>query len=386
MKIRMSVRVNGESFEVEADGVLRLNNMGIKSIAEIEGLDALTNLIELDLTENQITKIEGLDNLSNLQWLVLEDNQITKIQGLDALGNLEQLDLRGNRISKIEGLDNLINLQGLSLLENQITRIEGLDKLVNLEEIDLCFPPGMNRSRENEIAWPAGLSFRSSAREIVRYCKQEKEKEQARTCKLRKLIQVSKKVNISRMAQILGIDEAILNERIVDWAMEYGFTIDGNFVDFEGGRKDDFIASLDNSGIKKEDTNVPEEVVSFQENNSETKKEDDQAGSGASTSLETVERARRKWESLMRQQARTMDTGEDIAVFKESHLCIVHKGPVDSHAFICPGCGTFYCKACYDAVAATYNTCWSCGRPLDPSRPSEGSAPEEEAGVSQGKK
>lgn len=62
--------------------------------------------------------------------------------------------------------------------------------------------------------------------------------------KLKKLVQVSKKMNISRMTQILGINEAELNNRIVDWAAEYGFTIDGDFVEFGMGRKDDFIASL----------------------------------------------------------------------------------------------------------------------------------------------
>ena len=37
-----------------------------------------------------------------------------------------------------------------------------------------------------------------------------------------------------------------LFERLVEWAEEYGFLLDGDFVDFEGGRKGDFIASLDN--------------------------------------------------------------------------------------------------------------------------------------------
>jgi predicted amidophosphoribosyltransferase len=88
----------------------------------------------------------------------------------------------------------------------------------------------------------------------------------------------------------------------------------------------------------------------------------------------------------MRQTDRTLNDDEDIAVFEEKHLCIVHKGPVDSLAFICPSCGSFYCKACFDAVVEADNACWSCGRPLDASKPSKRAEPEHQAGESQGKK
>jgi len=38
-----------------------------------------------------------------------------------------------------------------------------------------------------------------------------------------------------------------LYDRIVDWAAEYGFTIDEDVVRFGSGRKDDFVAALDSA-------------------------------------------------------------------------------------------------------------------------------------------
>ncbi|HME53416.1 MAG TPA: hypothetical protein VKM55_14425 [Candidatus Lokiarchaeia archaeon] len=68
--------------------------------------------------------------------------------------------------------------------------------------------------------------------------------EAARLEKLKKLVKVSEKLKVSQMAQILKMDEAALYDRIVDWASEFGFTLDVDVVKFSGGRKEDFIASL----------------------------------------------------------------------------------------------------------------------------------------------
>lgn len=77
--------------------------------------------------------------------------------------------------------------------------------------------------------------------------KQHTMMESDRIDKLKKLVQVSKKVKVSQMAQILRMDEVELNERIVDWAEEYGFTLDGDFVEFGAGRKDEFINALNDA-------------------------------------------------------------------------------------------------------------------------------------------
>ncbi len=62
---------------------------------------------------------------------------------------------------------------------------------------------------------------------------------------------------------------------------------------------------------------------------------------------------------------------DDVAVFKERRICLVHKGPIEGYIFMCPGCDAFYCVKCVDALIEIENFCWSCSVPLDPSKPSE---------------
>jgi hypothetical protein len=64
-------------------------------------------------------------------------------------------------------------------------------------------------------------------------------------------------------------------------------------------------------------------------------------------------------------------TEEDITISKERRLCLVHKGPIEGYSFICPKCDTFYCPTCLDAIVKIENICWSCGKPLDPTKPSK---------------
>ncbi|MFX1297357.1 MAG: hypothetical protein ACFFD2_21190 [Promethearchaeota archaeon] len=60
---------------------------------------------------------------------------------------------------------------------------------------------------------------------------------------------------------------------------------------------------------------------------------------------------------------------DDIVLSKEKHFCLVHKGPIEGHNFICPTCGAYYCIRCFDAIKDLENACWSCGKSLDPSLP-----------------
>ncbi len=62
---------------------------------------------------------------------------------------------------------------------------------------------------------------------------------------LRAMVQVSKRLKMSQMATALGMSEAALLQKIFKWAQEFGFTVDGDTVEFGSGRTDEFIASLE---------------------------------------------------------------------------------------------------------------------------------------------
>ena len=68
---------------------------------------------------------------------------------------------------------------------------------------------------------------------------------------------------------------------------------------------------------------------------------------------------------------RETTTEDDILVSKEKHFCLVHKGPIEGYTYICE-CGTYYCTRCVEALKKNENECWSCGKALDPSKPTKG--------------
>lgn len=131
------VSYKGKEFKVKKNK-LSLKKEGITDISEIEGLESLTNLIELNLSNNKIAEIKALNNLTSLENFNLSRNQISEIKGLEKLTNLKILNLSINPfITKIKGLDNLENLERLDLSFNQIYEIEGLEKLTKLQKLYL---------------------------------------------------------------------------------------------------------------------------------------------------------------------------------------------------------------------------------------------------------
>jgi len=91
----MSVVYKGEELKVK-DGLpitLDLSFRMIKDISEIEGLENLTSLQVLDLSNNYISEIKGLETLTNLEKLYLGGNPIYK--------NLEKVIAKKKKLSEM---------------------------------------------------------------------------------------------------------------------------------------------------------------------------------------------------------------------------------------------------------------------------------------------
>ena len=65
------------------------------------------------------------------------------------------------------------------------------------------------------------------------------------SAKLRKMVKVSTRMTQEQMRGILKMSAEDFNDRILDWAEEFGFKIDGDSVNFAGADMDAFIQSLD---------------------------------------------------------------------------------------------------------------------------------------------
>jgi Leucine-rich repeat (LRR) protein len=86
----------------------------IKNVSEIIGLENLTHLTHLNLSNNQIKSIEDLIKLKNLTHLYVSNNQIKNIINLDyikKIPHLKYIDLAGNQISDYLTSESLINIE-----------------------------------------------------------------------------------------------------------------------------------------------------------------------------------------------------------------------------------------------------------------------------------
>jgi len=198
------VTYKGKKIWVGEYGVLNLSGMGIKDINEIKGLDKLTNLLTLNLEYNQISEIKGLDSLHKLGTLNLNNNQISEIKGIENLKSLINLRLANNQIPK-----NILDDYG------------GLDAVGTI----------------NDAQW------------VVYSCRQKKAKseklERDFIEKIKKIIKVSTRFRLDMMRDILGIDEIIFNDKLLNWARDFNFKIEGDYLIINKDTALDFINELE---------------------------------------------------------------------------------------------------------------------------------------------
>ncbi len=109
-----------------------------KTLQSVDGVEEMTKLTRLDLSDNGIVNIEGLNNLVNLTELILSNNKITYFPSINQLELLETLDVSNNEIVQLgEDLSGLRNLKEFIARQNNICDLSTLDDLVSLEILDL---------------------------------------------------------------------------------------------------------------------------------------------------------------------------------------------------------------------------------------------------------
>ncbi len=114
-------------------------NLESNKLTSLKGFEKLINLQKINLRRNQVEDYKILGLLSNIKEINLTFNKITRIENFKNFGNLQVLSLGRNNISKLECLEKEINIKKLELNNNRITKIEGLTQLINLEELNLSF-------------------------------------------------------------------------------------------------------------------------------------------------------------------------------------------------------------------------------------------------------
>ena len=108
----------GELTKADYEKVTHLTFEGQKLGEVPKGLEKLTQLWNLSLTQNRLTDVKGLENLTQLKTLRLTQNQLTDVKGLENLTQLEELGLGYNQLTDLKGLEKLPQLTKLVLSEN----------------------------------------------------------------------------------------------------------------------------------------------------------------------------------------------------------------------------------------------------------------------------
>jgi len=108
-------------------------------IGDLAGMEALQNLVSLNMNNNYITDISPLSNLTSLISLSLDANMISDITPVSTLTNLDTLQLAGNSISNLSPLNGLSNLSVLGLRSNSISNLSFISGLTGLTSLYLDY-------------------------------------------------------------------------------------------------------------------------------------------------------------------------------------------------------------------------------------------------------
>lgn len=116
--------------------ITALNCAGL-GISSLEGLQAFTNLSELDASRNMINDLAPLAGLAALTRVRLDDNAIVDISPITSLVNLRSIDLSDNAIATFPVMTGLTSLTALIMPGNQVGDLTPLASLQNLSALDL---------------------------------------------------------------------------------------------------------------------------------------------------------------------------------------------------------------------------------------------------------
>lgn len=63
--------------------------------------------------------------------------------------------------------------------------------------------------------------------------------------KIERIMKTSSKIRLDMMREILQLNSSTYNSKILDWALDFGFKIDGDYIIIEGADVNAFISDLD---------------------------------------------------------------------------------------------------------------------------------------------
>ena len=111
----------------------------------------LEKVMVMDLQDKGLTSVKGLEKLTQLTKLHLSNNHLTDVKGLEKLTQLTKLHLSNNHLTDVKGLEKLTQLKQLYLLDNKLTDVKGLEKLTQLKGLFLIHNPELTKAQIDQL-------------------------------------------------------------------------------------------------------------------------------------------------------------------------------------------------------------------------------------------
>lgn len=116
---------------------LNLDGLISNDVTSINGIKWLTNLEELDLSNNGIDNIDFASGAKNLKRLIVNNNNIQTLEKLKQHINLEYLNISNNLIKDLDYVHRFTKLKYLDISSNGISDITNVGNLINIESLFL---------------------------------------------------------------------------------------------------------------------------------------------------------------------------------------------------------------------------------------------------------
>lgn len=135
-----SLRLTNELFNVDSSGRIvgfRTRSIGVFKVESFEGLEYLSALTYLELSNNGQPNLKPLEHLHHLNFLMLNYNGIDDLKPLAELSALRILGAPSNQITDLSPLSNLPNLEVLLVHANPLSDLTPLSKASNLKILNI---------------------------------------------------------------------------------------------------------------------------------------------------------------------------------------------------------------------------------------------------------
>ena len=116
-------------------------------LSDVSWLSSCTKLKKVDISNNRIKNFNQIVDNQDLQYLDASNNEINDISKIKFMQKINYLDLSNNEITDISDVSTSYGLESLFLNNNNLTvfkdRLSGLENLNELEKIGLAFISGL---------------------------------------------------------------------------------------------------------------------------------------------------------------------------------------------------------------------------------------------------